>query len=126
MSRLHFLPHDKAVEVRNGVTFLAAARSAKVALPSKCGGRGACTTCKVQIQSAAPLLEPSRMERHMLSETQRKSGYRLGCQSKVTGDATVTIPEDPLRRTIRLQLEAARREKEEAAERAEERKKTDS
>jgi 2Fe-2S ferredoxin len=42
-----------------------------------------------------------------------KDGYRLGCQCKVTGDAEVIIPEDPLRRTIRLQLEAARREKEE-------------
>jgi 2Fe-2S ferredoxin len=53
------------------------------------------------------------MEKHMLSDTMRKEGYRLGCQCKVTGDATVTIPEDPLRRTIRLQLEAARREAEE-------------
>lgn len=113
MSKLHFLPHDKTVEVRDGVTYLAAARQGKIALSSKCGGRGACTTCKVQIQSAVRLSEPSRMEKHMLSEKQRQEGYRLGCQSRVTGDATVTIPEDPLRRTIRLQLEAARREAEE-------------
>jgi 2Fe-2S ferredoxin len=109
MSKLHFLPHDKQVEVRNGTTFLAAARQGKIMLPSKCGGRGACTTCKVQIESTTPLPEFSRMERHMLGEMQRRAGYRLGCQCKVTGDAVVTIPEDPLRRTIRLQLEAARR-----------------
>lgn len=113
MSKIRFEPHGKSVEVRAGVTILAAARAAKVLLQSKCGGRGACTTCKVQIKSAAPPSELSRMERHMLSDRMIKDGYRLGCQCKVAGDAEVTIPEDPLRRTIRLQLEALRREKEE-------------
>ncbi|MGB8955383.1 MAG: 2Fe-2S iron-sulfur cluster-binding protein [Tumebacillaceae bacterium] len=110
---IHFMPHDKTVSVRTGTTILAAARAAKVMLPSKCGGRGACTTCKVQVHSQAPLPELSRMERHMLSDRMVGDGYRLGCQCQVTGDAEVTIPEDPLRRTIRLQLEAARREKQE-------------
>lgn len=109
---VHFMPHNKSVSVRPGTSILAAARAAKVALPSKCGGRGACTTCKVQVVSDVPLSELSRMERHMLSDQMVKDGYRLGCQCQVNGDAEVTIPEDPLRRTIRLQLEAARREKE--------------
>lgn len=112
MSRLHFTPHDKSVEVRAGVTILNAARQAKIHLPSKCGGRGACTTCKVRVRSAVKLPELSRMERHMLSDRMVQDGYRLGCQCCVTGDAEIEIPEDPFRRTIRLQLEAARREKE--------------
>ncbi|PWK15915.1 2Fe-2S iron-sulfur cluster-binding protein [Tumebacillus permanentifrigoris] len=113
MSKVTFEPHGKTVEVRDGGTILAAARAAKVLLPSKCGGRGACTTCKVLIKFSTPPSELSRMEKHMLSDRMIKDGYRLGCQCKVTGDAEVTIPEDPLRRTIRLQLEAQRREKEE-------------
>jgi 2Fe-2S ferredoxin len=114
MIRVRFLPDDKSVSVRPGVTLLAAARQAKVMLPSKCGGRGACTTCKVQVTaSSAPLSPLSRMEKHMLSENMVEDGYRLGCQCKLTGDAEVVIPEDPLRRTIRLQLEAARRAREE-------------
>lgn len=113
MSRIRFEPHGKQAEVRNGVTILAAARMAKVPLQSKCGGRGACTTCKVQVHSVAPPSALSRMERHMLSEQMIRDGYRLGCQCTVTGDADVIVPEDPLRRTIRLQLEAARREREE-------------
>lgn len=112
MSKLHFTPHDKTIEVRNGVSILGAARQAKILLPSKCGGRGACTTCKVRVRSTVPLPELSRMERHMLSDKMVQDGYRLGCQCHVTGDAEIEIPEDPLRRTIRLQLEAARREKE--------------
>lgn len=117
-SRVHFLPHDMAAEVRNGVTVLSAARSAKVPLASKCGGRGACTTCKVQVKSSSePMAELSRMEKHMLSDRMVKDGFRLGCQCKVTGDMEIEIPEDPLRRTIRLQLEAARREREEAEKR---------
>ncbi|KEO85066.1 2Fe-2S iron-sulfur cluster-binding protein [Tumebacillus flagellatus] len=113
MNKIRFEPHGKTVDVRTGVSLLAAARSAKVMLPSKCGGRGACTTCKVQVQSETPLPPLSRMEKHMLSDRMVADGFRLGCQCNVTGDAVVTIPEDPLRRTIRLQLEAARREKEE-------------
>lgn len=113
MSKLHFHPYDKTVDVRNGMTILAAARHAKVMLQSKCGGRGACTACKVQVQAAQPLPPLSRMEKHMLSDKMVKDGYRLGCQCQVNGDMEVTVPEDPLRRVIRMQLEAARREKEE-------------
>jgi ferredoxin, 2Fe-2S len=113
MSKLHFQPHDKTVEVRDGVTILVAARQAKVLLQSKCGGRGACTACKVQVQAKQKMPPLSRMEKHMLSDKMVKDGYRLGCQCNVNGDMEVIIPEDPLRRVIRLQLEAARREKEE-------------
>ncbi|HEU4962335.1 MAG TPA: 2Fe-2S iron-sulfur cluster-binding protein [Bacilli bacterium] len=124
-SKLHFMPHDVAVEVRNGVSILAAARSAKIPLSSKCGGRGACTTCKVQVtQASAPMPELSRMEKHMLSDRMVKAGFRLGCQCRVTGDLEIEIPEDPLKRTIRLQLEAARREK--AEQEQEERAKRES
>lgn len=115
-STLHFQPHDRSIVARNGTTILAAARLAKVMLQSKCGGRGACTACKVQIRTEAQPAPLTRMEKHMLSEQMIKDGYRLGCQCVVNGDADVIVPEDPLRRTIRLQLEAARREAEEKKE----------
>jgi ferredoxin len=108
MSKVTVKPHGKTVEVRDRVSFLAAVRKASVALPSKCGGRGACGTCKLQVESQAPLDPPARAERRMLSERQIADGFRLGCQAKVRGDAVVTIPEDPLRRVIRMQVEAAR------------------
>ncbi len=112
MSKVKVLPHDKTVEVRDGVLFLAAVRVAKAALASKCGGRGACGTCKLQVQPAGVLDPPTPLEQRMLSERQLQEGFRLGCQAKVKGDAVVTLPEDPLRRVIRMQLEAARSQSE--------------
>ncbi|TCP54688.1 2Fe-2S iron-sulfur cluster protein [Tumebacillus sp. BK434] len=110
MSKVKVLPHDKTVDVRDGVLFLAAVRAAKAVLPSKCGGNGACGTCKLQVESTKQLDPPTKTESRMLSARQIQDGYRLGCQAKVRGDAVVTLPEDPLRRVIRMQLEAARRE----------------
>ncbi|ARU63398.1 hypothetical protein CBW65_22195 [Tumebacillus avium] len=110
MSKVKVFPHDKTVEVRDGVLFLAAVRAAKAALPSKCGGRGACGTCKLKVESTEKLEPLTKTETRMLSVRQVQEGYRLGCQTKVKGDAVVTIPEDPLRRVIRMQLEAARGE----------------
>ncbi|WP_157729441.1 2Fe-2S iron-sulfur cluster-binding protein [Tumebacillus algifaecis] len=119
MSKVKVLPHNKTVEVRDGVLFLAAVRAAKAALPSKCGGRGACGTCKLQVESDGALDTLSISESRMLSVQQVKAGYRLGCQVKVKGDAVVTLPEDPLRRVIRLQLEAARSAAEPSGEQGE-------
>jgi ferredoxin, 2Fe-2S len=112
MGKVHFQPHDKAIEVRDGMTFLQTANQAKVLLKQKCGGKGACATCKVQVtHSDGELAALTPMEVRMLNEKAIKDGFRLACQIKVNGDAEITVPEDPLRRAVRLQLEAAERER---------------
>jgi 2Fe-2S ferredoxin len=111
MGKVHFQPHDKVLEVRDGTTFLATANQAKVLLKQSCGGKGACATCKVQVRSEGELAPHTPMEIRMLSEKMRQDGFRLACQIKVNGDAEVIVPEDPLRRAVRLQMEAAERER---------------
>ncbi|GIM47373.1 hypothetical protein DNHGIG_29220 [Collibacillus ludicampi] len=110
-SNIHFEPHGKTIEVKNGTSFLAAALLAEISIPHKCGGKGTCGTCKVRIQSESPLAPAGRAEKWRLSTNMLKEGYRLSCQCKVTGNAIVEVPEDPLMRVIRLQLEAKRKEK---------------
>jgi ferredoxin, 2Fe-2S len=109
-SIIRFEPHGKTIEVKKGTSFLAAAILADISIPHKCGGKGTCGTCKVRIQSESPLAPTGKAEKWRLSTTMIKEGYRLSCQCKVTGNAIVEVPEDPLMRIIRLQLEEKRRE----------------
>lgn len=109
---IRFEPHGQSVEVKAGTTFLAAALMAKIPVQHKCGGKGTCGTCKVQIQSESPLPTPGHREKMKFSNHMLKEGHRLSCQCKVTGHAKVIITEDPLKRVVRLQLEAMRGGKE--------------
>jgi len=100
-----FLPANKKVQVHPGTTVLGAAAKAKVHIRTRCGGKAACLMCKVIVQSGAGLAEPNLNERMKLGTSAEEGGFRLACQAKITGDVTVTIPEDPLKAAIRKQLE---------------------
>ena len=108
---IRFQPQRAEIAVERGQSILDAALSGKLSLPHKCGGHGTCGTCKVQIESKTELPCPTKLELRHLTETRIESGYRLACQCKLTGPATVTIPEHPLRRVVRELLAAQRLEK---------------
>ncbi len=108
---IRFQPQRAEIAVERGQSILDAALSGKLSLPHKCGGHGTCGTCKVQIESKTELPCPTKLELRHLTEARIESGYRLACQCKLTGPATVTIPEDPLRRVVRELLAAQRLEK---------------
>ncbi|MGM1046081.1 Uncharacterized metal-binding protein [Paenibacillus uliginis N3/975] len=105
-----FQPDGKKVKVRPNTHVLDAARRAGVRIPTRCGGKMGCLMCKVHIQDGEQesCLPPKEAERRKLGSLLGQ-GMRLSCQTVITGNLTVTIPEDPLKAAVRKQLEAARR-----------------
>ncbi len=107
-----FQPQGKKIKVRPGTTLLAAARTAGVSIPVRCEGKMGCLMCKVSLQPPGiGVLKPQEEERRKLGSSLGE-GVRLACQAKVSGDVTVLVPEDRLKRAIRLQLERQQQEDE--------------
>ncbi|OWA37110.1 ferredoxin [Saccharibacillus sp. O16] len=105
-----FHPGGKTVSVRTGTTLLAAARAAGVSIPVRCEGKMGCLMCKVSLDGEAAGVLPAREEERRKLGSSVEEGIRLACQAKVCGDAVVTVPEDRLKRAIRLQLERQKQE----------------
>ncbi|MFC7682006.1 2Fe-2S iron-sulfur cluster-binding protein [Paenibacillus sp. GCM10028914] len=105
-----FQPVGKKIKVRPNTYVLDAARRAGIKIPTRCGGKMGCLMCKVQIQDGdhKNCLPPKEAERRKLGSL-IEQGTRLSCQTVITGNLSVTVPEDPLKAAIRKQLEAARR-----------------
>ncbi|WP_054957134.1 2Fe-2S iron-sulfur cluster-binding protein [Paenibacillus dakarensis] len=105
-----FQPEGTKVKVRRNTSVLEAARRAGVRIPTRCGGKMGCLMCKVQIQDEErnSCLPPKEAERRKLGSL-IDSGIRLSCQTVITGDLTVIVPEDPLKAAVRKKLEAARK-----------------
>ncbi|WP_433946424.1 2Fe-2S iron-sulfur cluster-binding protein [Paenibacillus sp. SN-8-1] len=110
---IKFEPAGKKVKVRRGTTVLAAARQGRIHIATRCGGNAGCLMCKVKLQdpSQAGLSSPTEAERRKLG-SMIDDGARLACQAKVTGQAVVVLPEDPLKAAIRKQLEKQQKEDE--------------
>ena len=66
-----------------------------ITLEHNCGGNCACTTCHVIVRAGAEnLSEMAEDEEDKLDQAPGLTPYsRLGCQSVVTGDVTVEIPD---------------------------------
>ena len=86
--KIKFLPYNKEVKVPAGETLIRAAMEAGVHINASCGGEGACGKCRVLIESG----ELSGGITKRLRDDDIKKGYRLACQSIVTGDVTVRVP----------------------------------
>ncbi len=81
----------KTVSVHGGSSLLSTLNNEKIFLPSACGGRGTCGTCKCQItQGAGPLL-PTEMP--LLTQKEIDDQIRLACQIKVKRNVSIVIPE---------------------------------
>ncbi|MDD1768506.1 MAG: ASKHA domain-containing protein [Methanomassiliicoccales archaeon] len=89
MYSVTFRPKSLTVKVEEGTTILDAAFSAGVLLNSVCGGKGTCRKCRVLTRGS---FDSPRC--HSLSEKDWESGYRLACETRVTGDGEVIIPEE--------------------------------
>lgn len=80
--------------VQMGQTLLAALSDNKIAVPSPCGGKGACKQCRVQIiKGAEDILE---IDKASFSPKELKAGWRLSCQYKLRHDVTIHLPEQSL------------------------------
>lgn len=90
MAELEF--NGESIDARTGETLVQAARRHGSHVWFLCDGRGVCQTCECRVVSgAANLSEPSDFERAGVSEGRRRRGYRLGCQTRLTGSGPVSV-----------------------------------
>ena len=83
-------PDSLIVEAPKGMSVLEVSRMARRAHMSVCGGRARCTTCRVQIASAAgELPEPKELEATALRRIRAPNDVRLACQLRPEVDLTV-------------------------------------
>ena len=78
-----------SIECNPGDNLLELARRANVAIDAPCSGNGSCGKCRVKLVEGA--LE-SLKSRH-ISDEEWDAGWRLSCNSKITGDVTVFVPD---------------------------------
>ncbi len=75
-------PGGESVEAPVGATILEASRLGGLPHASVCGGRGRCTTCRVQVVAGLSDLEPpSELEARALTRINAEPEVRLACQT---------------------------------------------
>jgi len=84
---IHFLPDDIKICVEDGENLLAAAAAAGIYIPASCGGDGVCGKCKVKIEKG----EAAATQAAALKDSD--PAMRLACQTTVTDDLVVRVPE---------------------------------
>ncbi|MEX2409311.1 MAG: adenylate/guanylate cyclase domain-containing protein, partial [Rhodovibrionaceae bacterium] len=81
----------KRVRVTPGTTLLEASRGAGIPHASLCGGRGRCSTCRVEVsRGLEDLPVPSEAERKVLDRLGLGARVRLACQTRPGSAVTVT------------------------------------
>jgi len=76
-------------ECNVGDNLLELARRSNVAIDAPCSGNGSCGKCRVRLIEGDIASLPTRH----ISQEEYESGWRLSCNSKVTGDCTVFVPD---------------------------------
>ncbi len=96
--KVTFLPDAVEAWVPEGVTLLQAAAAANVAIDAPCGDRGICGKCKVKLltETAAPTLQ----EKTLIPPEDLEAGWRLACQTRVSANTTVQVPERALKPAV--------------------------
>ncbi|MDD2999919.1 MAG: 2Fe-2S iron-sulfur cluster-binding protein, partial [Candidatus Riflebacteria bacterium] len=85
---------EKSLKVEGGANLLTTLSGQKLFLPSGCGGRGSCGTCKCRVLEGGGPLLPT--ETPYLNDQERRSNVRLACQVKVKNDIKIEVPEQLL------------------------------
>jgi uncharacterized 2Fe-2S/4Fe-4S cluster protein (DUF4445 family) len=91
---VRFTPRGRSVRVSKGTGLVDAALSAGIALDLPCGGEGLCGKCRMIVQNGAS--RPNSTEENALTKSEIKQGFRLACQTSVTGPMTVEVPRTSL------------------------------
>ena len=82
----------KTIQVPGGNTLLAALVNKDIFLPSACGGKGTCGTCKCRVEAGGGDILPTELAH--LSRREQQAQVRLACQLKVKADLRIRIPEE--------------------------------
>jgi Na+-transporting NADH:ubiquinone oxidoreductase subunit F len=83
---------EKSIHTPGGKTLLGALIDSKVYLPSACGGKGTCGTCKCKVVEGGGDVLPTELS--LVSRKERLQQIRLACQVKVKQDMAIRIPEE--------------------------------
>ena len=78
------------LKVPGGKTLLRVLADKKIFLPSACGGKGTCATCKCQVLEGGGDILPT--ETGQLTRKEQRDHYRLSCQVKIREDLKIKIP----------------------------------
>ncbi len=83
-------PDGQVVHVPRGFSILEASRLGGVPHYAACGGKGQCSTCRVQVVTAEGTLPAiGTLEQRTLIRIKPEPGVRLACQLRPTGNLTV-------------------------------------
>ncbi len=82
----------KSVTTPGGKTLLGALIDKKIFLPSACGGKGTCGTCKCKVLEGGGDILPTELS--LVSRRERAEKIRLACQVKVKQDMAIRIPDE--------------------------------
>jgi adenylate cyclase len=83
-------PGGRAVHVVPGTSVLEASRMAGIPHASICGGRGRCSTCRVQVRGPPGAVPPPREEeQRVLNRIRAIGSVRLACQLRPAGPVEV-------------------------------------
>ncbi len=85
-----FRPSGREAYVLPGTRLIEAAAEAGLMIETPCGGQGICGRCRVRVATGAT--EPNTAERETFSSAELEQGWRLACQTTVSGPAEVEIP----------------------------------
>ncbi len=84
--------NDETVNAAAGDNLLILARRHGLHVWFVCDGRGLCQTCECLVLSGGEeLSRPTKIELDTMSDSRRKDGYRLACQTRLAGSGTVSV-----------------------------------
>lgn len=85
-----YINDDTTISVHGDDTALNVLTNNRIYLPSACGGKATCGTCKFQLINYD--IPPKATELPFLSKQEIDDGVRLSCQTKVTTDLRISLP----------------------------------
>ncbi len=87
--RVRISPGGMTIDLEPGESIFDGATRNGIAIPTVCGGKGTCGTCRVLFTT--PPREPTILERQFIDRADLGRGVRLACRSRPNADVAVTI-----------------------------------
>ncbi len=84
--------NDKSIKAPAGNTLLSALLNNGILLPSACGGKATCGTCKCWVDKGGGEILPTELA--LVNRNERLNNVRLSCQLKVKQDMKIRVPDD--------------------------------
>jgi uncharacterized 2Fe-2S/4Fe-4S cluster protein (DUF4445 family) len=101
---LIFQPSNLQLKIPSNLTILQVAQKSGINISSECGGKGTCGKCKVRIEKGRKGLSSlTKKEIHYLSDDEIDQQFRLACQTRLSTNSTIFIPEQS--RIIKTKLQ---------------------